>query len=75
MRFSTMNTHTAHIQTPLGIARVVSDDVGILEISVLEEKRSDYIKYNKKTDSDDFGSVLLKNVKQQAQNKGFVFKK
>ncbi len=38
MRFSTMNTHTAHIQTPLGIARVVSDDVGILEISVLDEK-------------------------------------
>ena len=33
-----MNTHTAHIKTPLGIARVISDEVGILEISVLDEK-------------------------------------
>jgi len=33
-----MNKHTAHIQTPLGIAKVVSDEVGIQEISVLDEK-------------------------------------
>ncbi|WP_298517207.1 methylated-DNA--[protein]-cysteine S-methyltransferase [uncultured Kordia sp.] len=33
-----MNTHTAHIQTPLGIAKVVSNEIGILEISVLDEK-------------------------------------
>ncbi|AXG69102.1 methylated-DNA--protein-cysteine methyltransferase, constitutive [Kordia sp. SMS9] len=33
-----MNTHTAHIETPLGIAKVVSDTVGILEISVVDEK-------------------------------------
>ena len=33
-----MNKHTAHIQTPLGIAKVVSDEVGIHEISVLDEE-------------------------------------
>lgn len=44
------------------------------EISILEEKRSDFIN-NKTSDSSDFGSVLLKNVKEQAENKGFVFKK
>jgi len=33
-----MNTYTAHIQTPLGIAKVVSDTTGILEISVVDEK-------------------------------------
>jgi len=32
-----MNTHTAHIKTPLGFAKVVSDDYGILEISVLDD--------------------------------------
>lgn len=32
-----MNTHTAHIQTPLGIAKVVSDNTGILEISVVDD--------------------------------------
>lgn len=32
-----MNTHTAHIKTPLGIARIISDDIGILEISVLDD--------------------------------------
>ncbi|QHI37358.1 Methylated-DNA--protein-cysteine methyltransferase, constitutive [Kordia antarctica] len=31
-----MNTYTAHIKTPLGIARIVSDDTDILEISVLD---------------------------------------
>ena len=32
-----MNVHTAHIQTPLGIAKVVSDNTGIQEISVVNE--------------------------------------
>jgi methylated-DNA-[protein]-cysteine S-methyltransferase len=32
-----MNTYLAHIKTPLGIARIVSDDIGILEISVLDD--------------------------------------
>jgi hypothetical protein len=45
------------------------------KISSLEEKRTDYIKKNKKTDAKDFGSVLLKNVKEQAKGKGFIFKK
>ncbi|WP_420571387.1 methylated-DNA--[protein]-cysteine S-methyltransferase [Kordia sp.] len=31
-----MNTHTAHIKTPLGITRIISDGEGILEISVLD---------------------------------------
>ena len=43
------------------------------EISDLEKKRSLYIKNNKTTNDTDFGSVLLKNVKKQAQNKGFSF--
>ncbi|MFK7750297.1 MAG: methylated-DNA--[protein]-cysteine S-methyltransferase [Kordia sp.] len=30
--------HTAHIKTPLGVAKVVSDKVGIVEISVLDEE-------------------------------------
>ncbi|XWK80585.1 methylated-DNA--[protein]-cysteine S-methyltransferase [Kordia algicida OT-1] len=30
--------HTTHIETPLGIARIVSSDVGILSISVLDDK-------------------------------------
>ncbi len=33
-----MNIHTAHIETPLGTAKVVSDTIGIHEISVLDEK-------------------------------------
>ncbi|EDP97055.1 methylated-DNA--protein-cysteine S-methyltransferase [Kordia algicida OT-1] len=33
-----MNIHTTHIETPLGIARIVSSDVGILSISVLDDK-------------------------------------
>lgn len=33
-----MNIHTAHIKTPLGVAKVVSDKVGIVEISVLDEE-------------------------------------
>lgn len=32
-----MNTHTAYIKTPLGIARLISDDHGITEISVIDE--------------------------------------
>jgi hypothetical protein len=45
------------------------------KISSLEKKRTDYINKNKKKDANDFGSVLLKNVKEQAINKGFIFKK
>ncbi|MEM6722242.1 MAG: methylated-DNA--[protein]-cysteine S-methyltransferase [Bacteroidota bacterium] len=33
-----MNNYTAHIQTPLGIAKVVSDTIGIQEISVVDEE-------------------------------------
>lgn len=32
-----MNTHTAHIKTPLGIAKLVSNENGIAEISVLDD--------------------------------------
>lgn len=32
-----MNTYTAYTKTPLGIARIVSDDIAILEISVLDD--------------------------------------
>jgi len=45
------------------------------ELSILEAKRTEYIKQNKKADTNDFGSVLLKSVKEQAKQKGFVFKK
>lgn len=45
------------------------------QLSKLEQKRTEFIKNNKKADSNDFGSILLKNVKQQAIEKGFVFKK
>ena len=32
-----MNTHTAYIKTPLGIAKLVSNENGIAEISVLDD--------------------------------------
>ncbi|WP_430410767.1 methylated-DNA--[protein]-cysteine S-methyltransferase [Kordia sp.] len=32
-----MNTHTAYIKTPLGITRLVSEENGITEISVLDD--------------------------------------
>ena len=37
MLFSSMNTHTVHIKTPLGIARIIANDIGIIEISVLDD--------------------------------------
>ncbi|WP_046758684.1 methylated-DNA--[protein]-cysteine S-methyltransferase [Kordia jejudonensis] len=32
-----MNTHTAHIKTPLGIARLISNENGITEITVIDD--------------------------------------
>ena len=45
------------------------------EISLLEEKRAAFIDKNKDTKASDFGSVLLRNVKEQAEGKGYIFKK
>lgn len=45
------------------------------KISELEKKRSEFIKESKaKEDKDDFGSVLLEALTEQAKNKGFEFK-
>jgi methylated-DNA-[protein]-cysteine S-methyltransferase len=38
MHLSPMNTYTAHVRTPLGIAKVVSDTIGIHAITVLDEE-------------------------------------
>ncbi|PTX64203.1 methylated-DNA-[protein]-cysteine S-methyltransferase [Kordia periserrulae] len=54
-----MNVHTAHIQTPLGIAKVVSDNVGIQEISVLNEEFE--------IDNSDAIPVVLKNCIAQLE--------
>lgn len=44
------------------------------EIKELESKRSDFIKNETKVQKDDFGTALLKVVREQAENKDFNFK-
>ena len=38
-----MNTQTAHIKTPLGITRLISDEIGITEITVLNDASDDIL--------------------------------
>lgn len=52
-----MNIHTAHIETPLGIARITSSDDGILKISVLDSESA-------VSNSDKIPSILEKCVTQ-----------
>lgn len=41
-----MNTQTAHIKTPLGITRLISDEIGITEITVLNDASDDILTTN-----------------------------